>query len=187
MLTLDAAEKERIRLVELDHEKTNEFIKGVVGVGGALRASAVTVWLALLGFAFQQSLAALALLAAVVVVVFMLVDGYHGWLYAQAATHVRAVERVTAAYYAALGSGGGEDEESVRAFREALRAHRFGFSDMRATMKPTFLWEARPKLVYRLVYPLLLVLALVAALAIGPWGAGKDEDKPTRVIIEKAR
>ena len=185
MVTLDDSEKERIRLVELDHEKTNEFIRGVVGVSGALRASAVTVWLALIGFAFQQSLPALALLAAVVVVVFALVDGYHGWLYAQAATHVRATERVTAAYYEALGSSG-DGDEAARDFREALRLHRFGFAGMRTTMRPTFLLEARPKLVYRLVYPLLLALALVAALASGPWGAGKEEDKPTRVIIERA-
>ena len=185
-MSLTDSEKERIRLVELDYEKTNEFVKGVVATGAALRGSAITVWLALIGFGFQQRLVSLAVLAALVVVVFALVDGYHGWLYAEAAKHLRAVERVTSTYYNAL-SRGEDDEDAVRDFRQELRFHRFGlFSNLRATINWDFLRDARPKIVYRLVYPLLLTLAVVAAVAIGPLSTDKDDDEPTRVIIERA-
>jgi hypothetical protein len=186
MVNVSASEKERIRLVELDYDKTNEFIKGVVGTGAALRGSAITVWLALIGFAFQQNLPALAYLAAVVIVVFALVDGYHGWLYAQAATHLRAVEKVTSTYYNAL-SRGDDDPDAILDFRQELRFHRFGFfSNLRRTIRPWFLWDAHPKVVYRLVYPLLLVLAVAAAIAVGPGGAGKHANKGRGVAAEDA-
>ncbi|MFI4990318.1 MAG: hypothetical protein ACHQHO_05320 [Solirubrobacterales bacterium] len=174
MVTISGDERERVRLVELDYDKTNEFIKGVVGTGALLRGSAITVWLGLIGFAFQQDLAALAVLAAVVVVVFLIVDGYHGWLYAQAAMHLRAVEKVTSTYYNAL-SRGDDDEDAVHDFRQELRFHRFGlFLNLRTKMQVTFLLQAKPKVIYRFVYPLLFVLAIAAAVAIGPLGAGKQ-------------
>ena len=62
----DARTKERVRLVESDLALTNEFIRGVVATSASIRAAAFTLWLALLGFAFQQGLTALAVLGGAV-------------------------------------------------------------------------------------------------------------------------
>jgi hypothetical protein len=88
----EKSDKERIRLVEAELAQTNDFVKGVIATCAAIRGSAITVWLALLGFAVQQDLAELGFLAAIVASVFYLVDGYHGWLYAEASKHGRVVE-----------------------------------------------------------------------------------------------
>jgi phosphate/sulfate permease len=179
MVTISSDEKERVRLVELDYDKTNDFIKGVVGTGALLRGSAITVWLALIGFAFQQSLMELAIFSGVVILVFLIVDGYYGWLYAQAATHLRAVEKVTSTYYNAL-SRGEDDDDSLHDFQQELRFHRFGlFLNLRSKLKWTFLREARPRVIYRIVYPLMLGVSIAAAIAIGPLAAGKQEHKVT--------
>jgi hypothetical protein len=168
--------RERVRLVELDYDKTNEFIKGVIGTSAALRGSAITLWLALLGFAFQQDLVVLAGLAGVVALVFWVVDGYHGWLYSEAATHLRAVERVLTAYFAALARGD-DDQDVITDFGIDLQVHRFGlFLHIRRPNWLTCLLVARPRVVYRGVYPFLLALAGVAAIAIGPLEAGKKEN-----------
>jgi hypothetical protein len=183
MVMLDGDERERVRLVELDYEKTNEFIKGVVGTGATLRGSAVTLWVALLGFAFQQSVAWLAVLAALVAVVFLAVDGYHGWLYGEAAKHLRSVEKMISTYYGML-SRGEDSEEAVHDFRRDLRAYRFGlYSHMPRRLKRNFLLIARPLLVYQLVYPFLVVVAVAAAIAIGPLGAGKQAQPTPGVNI----
>ncbi len=177
MVTFADSEKERVRLVESDYETTNEFIKGVVGTGALIRGSAITIWLALVGFAFQQSLTILAVLAAVVALVFAVVDGYYGWLYAEAAKHLRACEKVISTYYNAL-SRGDDDEDAVRDFRQELRFHRFGlFLNLRIKMKWDFLLAAKPVMIYRVIYPGLILLAIASALAIGPGGAGKKESE----------
>jgi hypothetical protein len=181
MVTREEREHERIRLLELDYEKTNEFITGVLATGAALRGSAITLWLALMGFAFQQNLTVLAALGAVVAVVFMVVDAYHGWLYGKAIVHLGAIENVLATYYTAL-SKWTDDPALVREFRVALRAHRFGlFPRLKGKKRSTGVFQivrgARPRIIYLGVYPLLIFLAFVATVSIGVFSAGK-QDKP---------
>ncbi|MDQ6614395.1 MAG: hypothetical protein M3083_06535 [Actinomycetota bacterium] len=168
---MSETERERVRLVEVDYDHTNDFIKSVISTGATLRGLALTIWLGLVGFAVQQSLWELSALAALVAVIFLAVDGYHGWLYEEALQHARAAEKVTSRYYDSL-SRGEDDEDALLDFREELRFHRFGlFSNLHP-----FVWrdllEARPKLLYRLLYPSLfgvaaLVTVLVAAGVIG--------------------
>ncbi len=186
--TLFWRQQEQIRLVRTDYKRTNEFIDGVVGTAALLRGAAITVWLGLLGFAFQQDLVALAILAAMVAAVFWFVDGYHGWLYAEAADHLRETERATAAYYRALGEDGSPAPAADDATREApathadlstvLRTHKFGlFEARRPDVSWSFPLRAKPTVVYRVLYPLLVVMAIASAVAIGPLGAGKQYEK----------
>lgn len=159
------SEKERVRLVELDYASTTDFIKSVVSTATTIRGLAVTIWLALLGFAIQQAVWELAALASVIAAVFLLLDGYHGWLYAEAAVHARAAERVSSHYYRAL-SKGEDEEDALIDFRAALRAYGFGlFLNIRA-FKMHDLLVARPKLFYRFLYPLLIALAAAVAICI---------------------
>jgi hypothetical protein len=181
-------DKERIRLAESELTQTNDFIKGVVATGAALRGSAITIWLALLGFAVQQQLAELSLLAAIVAVVFLVADGYHGWLYGEASKHARAVERLLSTYYDTL-SRADDDPDAVIMFRRDLRAHRFGlFVTFQERFAIKQLLQARPTLFYRVLYPFLIAIALAAWALIGLDVVGtQDDPTPTRVIIEQAR
>src|ERR1700677_276751 len=114
------SESERVRLVEVDYANTSDFIKSVVTTGATIRGLAVTIWLALVGFSVQQGLWELAALAGIVAAVFWLLDGYHGWLCAEALTHARAAEKVTSLYFNAL-SRGEDNKRALTDFRAELR------------------------------------------------------------------
>jgi hypothetical protein len=76
---------------EREHDRSGPgSIKGSVAGGTAVGALATTTCAALVGFAFQQDLLALALLAAAIVVVFLLVDV--GRSLSMAATHVQGAQ-----------------------------------------------------------------------------------------------
>jgi hypothetical protein len=164
-------ERERIRLVEADYASTTDFIKSVVTTAAAMRGLAVTIWLGLVGFAIQQRVWELALLAVIVAAVFWILDGYHGWLYRQALVHAQAAEAVTASYYRALSRG--EDAEYVVLdFKGALRSYSFGLYRSIRAFRPRDLLEARPTLFYRVLYPLLVGLAVVAAICVASGAVG---------------
>jgi hypothetical protein len=187
-MVIEDEDKERIRLAEADLAQTNDFVKGVLATGAAIRGSAITIWLALLGFAAQQHLAVLCLLAAIVTLVFLFVDGYHGWLYSEAFKHAYAVERLLSTYYNAL-SRADDDPEELIIFRRDLRVHRFGlFHNLpeRFKLKHIFL-KARPTLFYRILYPVIIVLALIFWGLLGFHVVGKDAPVPTHVIIDQVR
>ena len=152
--------------MEAELAQTNDFVKGVIATGAAIRGSAITIWLALLGFAVQQHLAALGFLGAIVASVFYLVDGYHGWLYAEASKHGRVVERLLSKYYNTL-SRAEDDPGAMILFRRDLRAHRFGLFVNFQPFKLKQLWAARPELFYKFLYPALIAVALLAGILIG--------------------
>src|SRR5438067_914123 len=83
----------------IDLDKTNDLVKSVVTTSATLLGLGVTIWLALVGVAVQQRLPALAYIAAAVALVFLVLDGYHGWLYARAARHAGSLERLLGMYY----------------------------------------------------------------------------------------
>jgi hypothetical protein len=182
-------ERERVRLVEADYANTSEFLKSVVTTGTTIRGVAVTIWLALVGFSVQQSLWELAALAGIVAVVFWLLDGYHGWLYAEALTHARAAEKVTSLYYNAL-SRGEDSERALTGFRRELRVYRFGLYLNIRTFRLDDLLIARPRVFYLVLYPILIALAiaalgLVAAGAIGAASNGGGATGGSLVIRTK--
>ncbi|WP_213005272.1 hypothetical protein, partial [Paractinoplanes toevensis] len=184
---VDENEKERIRLAEADLARTNEFIKGVIATGAALRGSSVTIWLALLGFAFQQKLSQLGFLAAIVAAIFAILDGYHGWLYREASGHAVRTERLVTGYYDMLSRSGDDPDVAVR-FRGQLRAHRIGlFTGFQTHFSFRQLWQARPAVVYRVLYPALFAIALLCGLLLQLNLIGKPgTPRPTHVVIENA-
>jgi hypothetical protein len=156
---------ELVRLLERDYDQTSEFIRSIVGTTSTTRGWAVTVWLAVLGFAIQQNQVALALLGSLVLAPFWLLDAYHSWLYGQALRHARGLEELAAAYYRAVESG--EDDEALWPDLDAeLAAHRFGlYSHFRRFQLPEIV-SARPQVVFRYFYPGLFLSGLIAALLI---------------------
>ncbi len=163
------AQREMLRLVELEYERTSKFIEGTVGTVGTVRGWAVTVWLAALGVAFNQRLWELGLLGTAAILVFALVDGYYSTLYQQAMYRARDLEDITGKHYAELARGDDdpyvEDNAAI-----ALTTHRYGmYSNLRA-----FRWRdlrrARPRIFFQAVYPFMGVAGLVVALALSDLG-----------------
>lgn len=157
--------QELLRLLERDYDQTSEFIRSVVGTTSTTRGWAVTVWLAILGVAIQQSEPALAVLASAVLLPFGLLDAYHSWLYGQALHHARSVEQLTAAYYRAVESGD-DDEDLWLDFETDLATHEFGlYGHFRRFQLPE-IKAARPELVFRYFYPGLIGAGVIVAVLI---------------------
>jgi hypothetical protein len=176
-----ANERERIRLVQVDYDHTTDFVKSVVSTGATLRGVGITIWLGLLGFAVQQDVWELAALAVVVAVVFFFLDGYHGWLYAEATKHARATEKVTSRYYDAL-SRGEDDEEVMLDFREELRFHRFGLFLNLHSFELRDLQDARPQLFFRVLYPVLFIIAALVVAGVSTGIIGKSHGGTTVIV-----
>jgi hypothetical protein len=157
---------EAIRLVEVDYERTAKFIESVIGISAAVRGLAITVWLGLVGFAFDRHLWELAAAGLIAIGIFAVVDAYHGWLYDEALFHAQSLELISSAYYKTLMRGP-SDTDAVDDFRARLESHsfglylnlrKFGFRDLR---------YARPRIVFRTLYPGLAVISVIAAVLIG--------------------
>jgi len=156
------------------HTSKNSWRKSVVATSAALRGLGLTLWLALIGFAVQQNLWELSGLAAVVGFMIFVLDGYHGWLYGEAFEHLRAAEELLASYYTTLSLSRDDDSVALQ-FLGALRLYRFGFYKRPAPFQWTDLAKARPRLLYRMLYPTLILLGflvsgLIAAGVIGSKG-----------------
>ncbi len=129
-----------------------------------IRGWNVTLWLGLLGFAFDRDLWQLGALAVAVTAVLALVDAYHANLYDQAVQHARSIEDISAMYFAFLNHGD-DDPGALKELRVRLAGHRFGLY--------TNLWArlgnvryARPTVFFRVVYPAMLGLATGCAVII---------------------
>lgn len=179
-------DQELIELVERDYAHTGEFIRSVVGTSATVRGWAVTIWLALIGFAFDRPLGELAILAAIVVVAFAIIDAYHARLYVQALAHAARLERVVAAYYSALTLAE-DDPDALDDFHDELDAFRPGLygsfrrlgvsegpvrRDLLARLgRPlrdtaTLVRDARPRVFFSVLYPILFAVACVAWIVI---------------------
>ena len=161
----DEANKELIRLVEIDYQRTATFITGVLATSSGLRGWAVTIWLAVTGLAFGRSEPALAALAAIVAAAFYVVDGYHAWLYGQGLRHALHLEDISERYFNSLGRDF-DDNEAQLELDVALQSHRFGVYHYLSEPSLRDLRYVRPLVVFRVFYPLLFLVAVVAAFAI---------------------
>jgi hypothetical protein len=72
-------QRELIRLLELDYEKTTKLNEGFVSSGFTIRGWGVALTSALIGLTVQAHLWPIAALAAVLAILIALIDGYHSW------------------------------------------------------------------------------------------------------------
>jgi len=171
--------KELIRLTELDYERTSQFINGVLSTGATFRGWAVTIWLAALGLAFDRGVWELGLVASLAAFVFMLIDGYHAWLFTEAQAHAITLERASAAYYRWLARGS-EDPDSADDLRIELQSHKFGVYGDLLRFRLRDLRHVRQRAVFVFFYPLLIVVGIAAAILLGAQGSG--DEKPCSAI-----
>ncbi len=155
--------EELLRLLEMDYDRTNKFIEGVLSTIVTIRGWAITISLALLGVGFDRDLSQAALLAVVVTLLFAALDAYHSWLYTQAIDHTRSIEAILARYYASLVRGH-IDADATEDFAVKLETHRFGLSANLSRFGWSKIGSLRPRFMVFLYIALLLVAAVAACL-----------------------
>jgi hypothetical protein len=85
-------QKELVRVVELDYEKTTKQIESIVGSSFTIRGWGIALISALIGLTLQANHWGIAVLAVVVTLLIAFVDGYHSWLYAKVLQHANRIE-----------------------------------------------------------------------------------------------
>jgi len=154
---------ELIDLVRADYETTCSLMDGVVRTSLALRGVGVTLILALLGFAVQQSSFPVALCAVAAVVLFLYLDAYHGWLYAEGLGRAHELERLLSLRYKELERAG-DDPDVTMDLDMALAADRFGQYSNLPRFRVRLLTRARPKALYMALYGSLALLSAAAVV-----------------------
>ena len=157
------AREELISLIRVDYETTRSLIDGVVRTSLALRAVGLTLVLALLTFAVENSSAPVALCGVVEVVLFMFLDAYHGSLYAQGLRRAHELEHILSLRYKELERAGLDGDVSID-LDIALAAHRFGQYSNFPRFRVAFLRRARPLSVYVVLYGGLAALAIASVV-----------------------
>jgi hypothetical protein len=152
-----------LTIVEAEYKRTGEFIDGITSASATARGLGVTIWLALIGVAFDRSLWELGVLAAITAIVFWLIDGYHAWLYGEAFRLALELELIQAAAYAAKGRLAGQARGALEA-RARLQAHQFGLYRNFKRFRLRDLLYVRPYVFFRLFYPFLVAVGVCAAV-----------------------
>ena len=158
-----AAREELISLVRLDYETTRSLIDGVVRTSLALRGVGLTLVLALLTFAVENSSVPVALCGGVAVVLFMFLDAYHGSLYAHGLRRAHELEHILSLRYKELERAGLDADVSID-LDIALAEHRFGQYSNFPRFRLAFLRRARPLGVYVVLYGGLAALAIASVV-----------------------
>jgi hypothetical protein len=150
-------------LVTTDYETTRSMIDGVVRTSLTLRGVGLTLVLALLSFAVERSSLPVAVCALAAVGLFLYLDAYHGWLYAQGLRRAHELEHILVLRYKELERAGIDSDISVD-LDLALATHRFGQYSNFPRFQLRFLKRARPVAVYAVLYGTLASLALAAVV-----------------------
>jgi hypothetical protein len=165
--------------VQAEYKRTGEFIDGITTASATVRGLGVTIWLALLGVAFDRSLWELGVLAAITATIFWLIDGYHAWLYGEAFRAALELELIQAAAYAAKGRLAGQARGELEA-RARLQAHQFGLYRNFKRFRLKDLRYVRPYVFFRLFYPFLVAVGAAAAIFLA---AHQSKPSPTCKVV----
>jgi hypothetical protein len=162
----DDTQKEIVRVLELDYEKTTKEIESILGSSFTIRGWGIALSSALIGLTFQAQDWEIAVLAIIVTLLIAFVDGYHSWLYAKVLQHANNIETVMRFYYAFLARGA-IDPQAHRDFLVKIESHRFGrFTEIHKGFGLRNLREARPRLVILTLYATLLACAVVSGILV---------------------
>jgi hypothetical protein len=159
--------------IDFDYERTTSFIEGITGTSATIRGWAITIWLAVVGVAFDRGSWELAALGAVVALVFFVIDAYHAWLYGEALLRATAIEQLQGEYYTSLGRRA-DDPDGAGDLRKRLEEHRFGLYRNFKRFRLKDIAFARPFVFFRLFYPFLAAVAIGAAILL----ATQSSDDP---------
>lgn len=157
-------EKQLMELVRLDYDTALRSMSGFITTAGQLRGFGITAWSVVLGLAVRDASVALSILAAFVLLTFWYADAYHSALYRLALSRALELEKLLAAYVDRLGIDA-DDEHAVAVMVSRLESHRFGMHRWLRPVTAKDMLRSRPKAVFRVIYPALLLSALGVLLA----------------------
>ena len=162
---LDDREKALADLVRFDYDMTLRTISGVLATGTAIRVAGFTAWGALLALGLRDDSWALCGAAGLVLTLFAYADAHHALLYGNALRRAVQLETLLDSYVNRLGIDA-EDEDAVAEVRARLETHRFGMYRTMPRAQRRDLLKARPRPVFRWLYPALFVTAVVVTVVV---------------------
>lgn len=167
--------RELVRLVELELEGMRALVSSVLSTGNTVRVAGIAVWSAAMGGAIVNDEPLLALLGVVALSGFAIVDAYHGHLYASVLAELVRNERILGRYYALCGRYAG-DSRRTATLDELLASRSFGIhtklrrrphasaSRLLTALGVQQLRDARPRIVFRRLYPTLVLLGIAVGV-----------------------
>jgi hypothetical protein len=156
-------ERELVDLVRLDYDATLRAVSSLITTAGQIRTIGIAAWGVVLGLAVGSDSLPLALVDCVLVLVFAYGDAYHAALYRRALGRAVQIESLLDERIDQLGIDA-DDPDAIARTRAKFEMHRFGVQ--RSLRRPGVrdLFAARPRVVFWAVYPMLLLISLVAAV-----------------------
>lgn len=167
-VALAAGERENalLDLVKADYDATLRTMTGVLATGAGIRAAGFATWAGLLGIGLRDESWTLCALAAVIVGLFAYADAYHAAIYRAVLHRAITIESMLDRYLDRLGIDA-EDDDAVQSAIAGLEVHRFGVYRTMRRVTGRELVKARPRPVFRGLYPTLLLAAASAAVVVG--------------------
>lgn len=175
-------------LVKTDYEATHRALAGFVTSASQLRAVAIAAWGVIYAAALTTKSVSVAVVGTLLLLAFLVADGYYSALYRQTLRRSRKIEGVLHRYHQAIGIQHRNRRRVARAVAE-LEQHAVG---VHREMKPVnhesrWWWWPRPLRVAA-VYPLLFAVGVATAIALAGDDArptcrnGADDRQPCLVV-----
>jgi hypothetical protein len=157
------AEARLVELVKVDYDATLRALNGFATAASAMRGIGIAVWGVIVGIAIRDESSALAVLAVGATFVFAFIDGYHSALYRGALARAVRIESLLNEYAETLGIYA-DDAETVDKVRARLELHAFGVNRTMRRITLPDVFDARPWPVFVVLYPVLIVTAIIVFL-----------------------
>jgi hypothetical protein len=164
-VAVSAGIKEQVRIVELDYDRTAQFIEGVTGSSATIRGLLMTAWVAAIALAFDTSRWVVAVIGFAIVVIFGLLDAYHAVLYQRALGHATELEAASEIYYEAVALGA-DDPFAEFDLQIFFGKYSFGVYRNLRQFSVKDLRLVRPRIFFAVLYPALLAASVVCAIVL---------------------
>jgi hypothetical protein len=156
-----AEQRDLVAFIERDYAIAQEATGSVENAVVASRSIGLTLMAALLGVGLSQKSWAVAGLAAVAGAAVYIIDGYYSWQVEQRKDYLRGLERGLGAYYTAVERAPNNERE-LNNLEIRLAGVRIGANSQIRQFTPRDLLFNNPMMLFRGLYPVLIVAALVA-------------------------
>lgn len=150
-------------LVRLDYDATLRAMHGFVQTAGQIRGVGVAAWGVVVGLAVRDTSWELSALSAGLIAVFAYADAYHAALYRRTFSRAVRLEALLDEYLNYLGIDAGDEEAEIRLLSK-LETHRFGMNRSLGNLTFANMVNARPRAIFRFVYPGMLGVTVMLAL-----------------------
>jgi hypothetical protein len=167
-----------LAIIEKDYAATRELMESALGSAGRTRTFGLALVGVLIGATLSSHLPLLGAATALIASLVALVDAFYSWQYERALGHARRIERIQQHLYRAYLRDP-DNAHELRRLGSRLRSFRPGSASTLHRFRLRDAWYSSPPVVFRGLYPAVIIGAAVAAVV-----AGGPPD-PTRVTIDR--